>query len=273
MAIQKIIFLPSDLKNNQLNKKLKNICIPWVIGEISNIFEEIEKYDFGDPSYINNLNKFPLPEELLSLLSCVLLKSERYKYVKNTCESLNYLLKQIRGGGIKDGENDLHATLSRAYHQTNILIQRYTLDSALNSIELQKVFFTNGGEGVSNKFFETYGLSTCDFLRLLKGFLVLASDKKIFNLDSSKSLIDEGGKKIESFLNLISLDVKNANKIFNNWGKIHKMDFSSMKQYILTPFYPHPLLEYESEYMLYSRKLLYITAHYHLYDLTHLTQK
>lgn len=268
MAIQKIIFLASNLKNNRLNKKLKKICIPWAIGKISNIFEEIEEYDLRDPRYINNLNKFPLPEELLSLLSCVLLKSGQYQYVKNTNESLNYLLKQIRiqGGGIKDGENDLHATLSRAYHQTHMLIQRCTLDSALNSIELQKVFFANGA-GVSKKFFDTYGLSTHDFLRFLEEFLVLASDKKIFNLDSAKSLIDEGGKKIESFFNLISLDVKNANKVFNNWGKIHKMDFSSMKQDILTPFYPHPLLEYESEYMLYSRKLLYITAHYHLYDL------
>jgi hypothetical protein len=100
MAIQKIIFLASNLKNNRLNKKLKKICIPWAMGKISNIFEEIEEYDLRDPRYINNLNKFPLPEELLSLLSCVLLKSGQYQYVKNTNESLNYLLKQIRIQGI-----------------------------------------------------------------------------------------------------------------------------------------------------------------------------
>ena len=34
----------------------------------------------------------------------------------------------------------------------------------------------------------------------LKEFLVLTSDKKIFDLDSAKSLIDEDDKKIESFL-------------------------------------------------------------------------
>jgi hypothetical protein len=178
-------------------------------------------------------------------------------------------LNQIRGqeGGIKKGKNDLHAILSRGYHQAHILMQRYTLDSSLKSIELQKSFFANVGVELSNKFFEVYGLLIHDFLCFLKEFLSLALDKKIFNLDSVKSLIDEDGKKIESFLNLISLDVKNANKVFSNWGEIHKMDFSSMKQDILTPFYPRPLLEYESEYMLYSRKLLYITAHYHLYDL------
>ena len=172
------------------------------------------------------------------LLSFVLLRSKRYNGGKNTDKSLNFLLKQIRtqGNYIKEGD-DFHAILSRGYHQTHMLMQRYTLDSALNSMELQRIFFTNREE-LSNKFLKTYKLSIKDFLCVFREFLVLSSDKKIFKLDDTQSLINEDNQKTEYFFNLISLDIENSNKVFNEWGNAHKMDFYSMKQDILKPFYP-----------------------------------
>ena len=206
----KIIFPGCYAQRDRLNKKLEKVNTLDVIDKISTTFARIE--ESHAPGFIHPI----LPEELLLLLSFVLLKPLSYRKKHMTSASFIDWINKIKTyeGSIKKVEYDMYSIFARAYHQPQLLMQRCTINSALTSIEWQGDFFTKNTE-LSNKFHETYKLSITDFVHIFIKFLRLSSDetKKLFKSKDVRTLLDEDNQKTEYFLNIISLDVKNARKV------------------------------------------------------------
>jgi fructose-specific phosphotransferase system component IIB len=269
------IFMTSELKYKSFCNKLKKSNITSVINYILQAFIEIDQYDLRDPEYVNNLKNLPKHDELFLLLVYTFLNSNVSTKKDISTNQFCYLLKYVannifrkHAGIVNQSNNDFYALMGRSYNSACISMQYHCNKTALRSIIRQEQLFANTTISLANKFYNKYQISYQDFLTLYKTLLEYTTEGcrkfTIENFTHLATIVPESSKR---FLNLISLDIDQGKHAMEQWRSVLDNRLDLMTIDIITPFACYPLFKYKDDYYLYSNKLLYITAHYHLYDL------
>lgn len=260
------------MKHETFCKRLQKFDGASIINLILHFSLEMDQCDFSnDEQYIEKLMTHPSHDTLFLLLGFTFLHSSNKAKIK--IGQFWHLVRHVSNlrktsGIIENSTNDSYAIIRRSFYTLSMLMQLHDKTTASKSVIRQKQLFSGTEGDLENKFLNKYKISHQDFLSLYKVFLECVNKgQRKFSVDDFTRHPTGNIKSIRYFLDLISLDVHQGKKALKQWEQGLNGCLDLMMIDISTPFTCYPLFKYGDKYHLYSEKLLYVAAHYHLYDL------